>query len=365
MQNIAVKTKPDKLDEQNNNVNKRSTYLDVVKAFAIICVIFGHCIQYGSGSNYLKGDLFLDNIIFKIIYSFHMPLFMLVSGYLFAHSVKGKTWTKILINRIRTLLLPILMWMALPFIIVMIYALGNSNVECIAALNNCVSTSLSNLWFLWAVFWCSLVVTIVSRFFKDSKIVYLLGFVLTFFVPDIMYLNLYKFMYPYFVVGYFYNKDGYVKKLNKICNYPYTLLALGVVFGILLFFYDRDAYIYTTGYCVLGKGVLRQTIIDIYRCTIGFIGSAFVLLVFLRLKDKFVRVSEKILKFIGVNTLGIYIISGFIFTYVFNRVTENIVTINYIMTIIETIIVLVVSLVCTCIIKKNKYLNMLLLGGRT
>lgn len=66
--------------------NERSSYLDLVKAFAIICVVVGHCIQYGSGARYLSDGSYFLNVVFKVIYSFHMPLFMLVSGYLFYNS---------------------------------------------------------------------------------------------------------------------------------------------------------------------------------------------------------------------------------------------------------------------------------------
>lgn len=65
----------------------RSEYLDVLKAFTIVCVIIGHCIQYGSGARYLENQCYFDNIVFKIIYSFHMPLFMLISGYLFFNTI--------------------------------------------------------------------------------------------------------------------------------------------------------------------------------------------------------------------------------------------------------------------------------------
>lgn len=364
MQNITVEMESAKFDRQDNNVNKRSTYLDIVKAFAIICVVFGHCIQYGSGSNYLKNDLFLDNIVFKIIYSFHMQLFMLVSGYLFAYSTQRKKWIEIMVNRIQTLLIPILLCYLFHLIMVGAYALVSGEPDISTVLENCISMSSSNLWFLWAVFWCSIVVSIVNRFFSDSKWIYVLGFILTFFITDAHYLNLYKFMYPYFVLGYFYNKDGYTTKLKKIYNHSFTLIIVGVLFVVLLLFYNRDAYIYTTGHCVLGKGVLRQIKIDIYRLLIGAIGSTFVLLIFYQLKSMSISALDKMLKFIGVNTLGIYIISGFVFSYVLTRVTSGMATINYIITIMEAVMVLAFSLACTYIIKKSKYLNKFLLGGR-
>ena len=56
---------------------KRIYQLDAIKGVAIILVALGHCI-YVFGSN-----IFALKLLDKWIYIFHMPLFFLVSGYLF------------------------------------------------------------------------------------------------------------------------------------------------------------------------------------------------------------------------------------------------------------------------------------------
>ena len=66
-----------------NNANNRNLYIDLIKGIAIITVIIGHLIQYTSVGNFN----FYENYIYKFIYSFHMPLFMLISGYLFYFSL--------------------------------------------------------------------------------------------------------------------------------------------------------------------------------------------------------------------------------------------------------------------------------------
>lgn len=53
----------------------RVLYLDLLKCFAIFLVIWGHSIQY------FKSTAYFDEPIYRIIYSFHMPLFMALSGY--------------------------------------------------------------------------------------------------------------------------------------------------------------------------------------------------------------------------------------------------------------------------------------------
>lgn len=72
----------------NDSINKRNDYIDFVKSVAIILVVIGHCIQCGSGSLYFEEQLYFDNILFRVIYSFHMPLFMLLSGFLFGYTKK-------------------------------------------------------------------------------------------------------------------------------------------------------------------------------------------------------------------------------------------------------------------------------------
>ena len=51
----------------------RILWLDALKCFAMFLVIWGHVIQYGV-TDYLENDIHIG------IYSFHMPLFFMVSG---------------------------------------------------------------------------------------------------------------------------------------------------------------------------------------------------------------------------------------------------------------------------------------------
>lgn len=55
-------------------VKTRDPYLDLVKGILILLVIFGHMLELADG---VVGD-----VIYHFIYFFHMPLFVLISGYL-------------------------------------------------------------------------------------------------------------------------------------------------------------------------------------------------------------------------------------------------------------------------------------------
>lgn len=62
--------------EQYLNLRKeRLASMDMLKGFAIFMVIAGHTIQY-----LISGD-YCDKSAYRVIYSFHMPLFMAISGF--------------------------------------------------------------------------------------------------------------------------------------------------------------------------------------------------------------------------------------------------------------------------------------------
>lgn len=91
-------------------VPARSMTIDYLKALAILLVVVGHCVQTGSGTDFFVKGLYYDNIVYKLIYSFHMPLFMLISGYLFSVSAGRAEFKAVLVKKLRTLLLPLLAW---------------------------------------------------------------------------------------------------------------------------------------------------------------------------------------------------------------------------------------------------------------
>jgi fucose 4-O-acetylase-like acetyltransferase len=58
---------------------KRIVWLDSLKGLLILLVVLGHSIQ---ASMKALGLSFLDDYFWNLIYSFHMPAFIAVSGFL-------------------------------------------------------------------------------------------------------------------------------------------------------------------------------------------------------------------------------------------------------------------------------------------
>ena len=62
---------------------KRLKEIDILKGIGIFCVLIGHSIPDANTqiSNYFWGG------VFRWIYSFHMPLFIAISGFLYFDSI--------------------------------------------------------------------------------------------------------------------------------------------------------------------------------------------------------------------------------------------------------------------------------------
>ena len=236
-------------------------------------------------------------------------------------------------------------------------------------LSQLVYSFFHNLWFLWAVFWSSCIVLLGRRFFKDSIWFYCLVLVLTFFLPDEHRIALYKFIYPYFVIGYLFCKDGWGDRIlsGKSADNLVALAISWIIFIVLLFFYDRDSYVYTSLFSILREGGVDfgQLGIDFYRFSIGLMGSiASILLVkfiYPHLNGKFI----KSVAYIGMNSLGIYILSSIIFNdHLLRTFSMHLYGINYGIIALESVIVIAVTLLISVLVKKFRLANMIFLGGR-
>ena len=86
---------------------KRIKWVDLAKGFAILLVIAGHTIGYPKDPTNQK-------IIRGLIYSFHMPLFFLLSGYTYRSSSSKEQLISGLKRSAKRLLLPAyILWLAL------------------------------------------------------------------------------------------------------------------------------------------------------------------------------------------------------------------------------------------------------------
>ena len=288
----------------------RSIFVDMIKGLAIFLMLWGHCIQcciYGSGLD------FFENGVFKVIYSFHMPLFMLVSGYLFYFSFTKRELRELLVHRTQSLLQPLLFGTAFGYFLGYAFFAAQTGDYSLFFNGQFITQKLASslLWFLWSVLACSLAVSIICK--KCSKL-WLQILLLIAVIPILAMfpnwdMNLY--MYPYFLAGFFFAK--YKDKIPAVLmKLKYVSLPL---FPFLMLFYEKKHYIYTTS-LLPGDAFTKAEMagINTFRWMIGFVGSVFVITVleFLykrMLYDMYVPAWGRGLAKMGEKSMQIYVIS--------------------------------------------------------
>lgn len=331
----------------NANIQRQRAYIDVIKGIAIFFMLWGHCIQQclqGSGLSYY------DNSVFKFIYSFHMPLFMLVSGYLFYFSFQKRELKELVVHRSKPLLFSIVFCGAFNYYISKgLEAILTGNFSALAP--GAWMSNLTSLWFLWSVLLSSIFVAIVCKKVKKVWLQLLLLMVCTAFFLIFAGVNLNLYMYPYFIIGFYFAqyKDAIPQKIMKL---KYISL---LVFPIMIMFYEKKHFIYTSGIIGGGYSIKENIMIDAFRWVIGIVGSVFMLsivdlffkVLYGKIKDNFIF--NGMVK-LGQNSLQIYCLSTAMlsswlhvgFPYIVdlfgkNIFTQNMLVYNFVFTFVLSI----------------------------
>lgn len=89
----------------------RIDWIDALKGFAILSVVVGHCVTDSISSQTFPEYAALLQMMYDAIYSFHMPLFFMISGYVFYLTKSYRKWkTKVLDFSIVYVIWSTLMW---------------------------------------------------------------------------------------------------------------------------------------------------------------------------------------------------------------------------------------------------------------
>lgn len=334
---------------------QRDILPDVLKGFGIVLMVLGHCIQSGSGMAYLEGACYFEDRWYQFLYSFHMPLFMVISGWYAWGSVRraeSREARRAMIRRKCVYLItPNVAWKLIEFAYMSaagIYLYSGFGVLC----KDIFIGILTSNWFLWAILYSFLLVCLMHYKLGDSVWIYVLIFLAAFFTPDGMGLNAYKYMLPYYLIGFYGNMNRERLLSLKVCRKFYEksrLMAFlapvvsGVLFFALFSFFTEDSFIYLTGYKLIGKNYPVQLRIDLYRFFVGFAGIVFWALVWglalrCRKESKVVRVFV----WLGRRSLGIYLVSGMLIVHAMLPVTASFAP-HYGINVLETVIMLALS----------------------
>lgn len=316
--------------------------MDLLKGIGIIAVYLGHSFNL---SNLQWNDLL--TYIYRSVYSFHLPLFFIVSGFL-SNTGRDIQIQKFYKNKLKRLFIPYLFINFLDYIPRKLFPkLVNSQFEGIKEVL-LYGTKIS--WFVYVLFILFLIFPLLEKFILKKDRYYLFGLlilILNVFKigTDIKILSLGTVIYYliYFYIGY---QVKIVYKQN-ILNGIFTKKISYIIISIL---YLGFAY--------------KYFYINLYtHILFAIIGTLFYLNFSIRLKER-----EKIyrfLKFCGNNSMTIYLIEGFI-TVIIRVILLKIIPIKneeFMMTIFFLLRIGIVYVITKFIIIKSSMLCFLL-GAR-
>lgn len=225
-------------------MEKRFDWVDYAKGIGIALVVYGHVTRGLYNSGIISGSKtyhFLDSLI----YSFHMPLFLFLSGIFVLKSFFSKGIYDFTFNKIDTILYPYIIWSLTQGIIEVFlskYTTGDTSIREVLSL---LWHPRAQFWFLYALFINFIVFALVFRFFNNIKIktilLTLLGFSTLIYihfssVSDTNPLNYIVHNMIYLVLGMLFYEFGVGHFFSKHC-----ILSL-IIFSFL--FLVQAAYIY-------------------------------------------------------------------------------------------------------------------------
>ncbi|MBS4217954.1 acyltransferase family protein [Bacillus sp. FJAT-49711] len=177
-------------------MEKRNYYFDNAKFILIFLVVFGHLIQ-----SYIDSNSFFSSL-YKLLYTFHMPAFILISGF-FAKGIYEKGYLKKITKK---LIIPYIIFQIIYSIFYFI--LYSKSMIKIDILNPHWS-----LWFLISLF-CWNIMLIGFNKLKPMyavSLALLIGLLVGYIDWISNYLSLSRtfVFFPFFIVGYYLKKEHF------------------------------------------------------------------------------------------------------------------------------------------------------------
>ncbi|MBU3111445.1 acyltransferase family protein [Clostridium lacusfryxellense] len=211
----------------------RVFFWDNLKVLLIVLVVVGHSVDF-----YTADSLIMRNI-YMFIYTFHMPLFIFVSGYFSKTVVEGKHLS---IEKVFSFL-TLYFLMKLCFFIVTRYLLGNSETDFKFLVEAGVP------WYLLAmsVWFC---ITYIIKGIKPVFVIIfsvivgiMVGYYKIVSVKDLFSLSRILVFFPYFIIGYYFNQNQLIKILK--CSWLKWISLISIIILIIIIcLYGQDMYLF-------------------------------------------------------------------------------------------------------------------------
>lgn len=216
---------------------KRDVSIDFAKGIAILFVYLGHSIIYHPIE--LASLYEWCHVLERMIASFNLPMFFLVSGLLFGFS--KKSWKKVVMDKAKRLLIPYLFTM---LIVISSKMFLPSSMAYHDSTSGGLEGALYNVlveggdrWFVYVLMWIFAISLLLRKLIKTNWIWIILAIpiavTLTHLAPSVFLFDLTMKYLPFFIIGmYLSGHWGYIKSKFAACFfYVFSVfVVLNIVF---------------------------------------------------------------------------------------------------------------------------------------
>lgn len=316
---------------ESNSSSKRLLEFDFLKVFLSFLVILGHDILHRGYENPWSTSLC------SIIYTFHMPLFMVISGYFSYASIMSSNWCSFT-KRTVSLLVPFFSMCLASFILDYFFSIK------------------IGAWFLMSLFLCYSLCFGIKLLKMNNWFKILIFAIFFFLIIPIKPLYKIDYMFPFFFSGLLLNKFWYLIKQYALKIFIISFMA----WLILYFFVWKYNYIYDVyheSWLSLKFGFSYFNFyVSLIRWVIGFCGSWAIISFSVLLK---LERQNYVLK-LGVYSLEFYLLGLYIDRIKFTF--DGSILEYYFYCIINALLVMVLCILLVKGIEKSKVLNFFILG---
>jgi fucose 4-O-acetylase-like acetyltransferase len=135
--------------------NNRYQWVDVAKGIGIILVVYGHTMRGLNNASLIDANIFW--VSDTLLYSFHMPLFFLLSGLFFKKSIQKRGSGGIFIEKCKTILYPYMVWSLLQTMIEIVLSRYTNGHQELSSIYTCLFIPRAQFWFLFALFFINII----------------------------------------------------------------------------------------------------------------------------------------------------------------------------------------------------------------
>lgn len=328
--------------------DKRIIWADAVKGILILLVVLGHCIAATIGNEAANVDYW-----WCLIYSFHMPAFMAISGYFAFRSKVKKSVNvgKIIIRRFQQLMVPFFLWS--------IIKIGIEEGD-ISDFYKCILYPTNTFWFLWALFFIVVLFVFFDRLSQKLKVkqelimgvLCLLCAAIMAILKDIRVLGIQYILY-YFI---FYCLGYYIHKYHVLIDKKWLIALMMLAWFVLGSFWrprELPSFLPFTGNFAI-----------IVRYVYKFIVAILAVLVMFNLAPIIMNGNRKFNKMLcklGTVSLGVYTVH-LTFTNFIVQVIQHYISLNTLVVLISFVVLVSFSYFVVFLLSKWKYTERLMLG---